>query len=306
MSDGFAPEFAVPGYEMQMEPEEWRAMIRTHPLSQRVRWWRASVDVSFNPRTGMQAATANKTKWIHEEQDTRDFRGVVQDGRVSKRYLQQGEHISGDMTFMSMPDELPVGDHDWIVPIGRALDMNRNQDIRLLQYKEAVMRGSVAADGAGTVSAAGTAISGDGTVFLSLFSVGDMIRVLGAVARVAAVIDDTNLTVDQDPDTAWSGNTFEKLTETVSMWPAFELEAVRDSARSYLVGVDVILAEDGRTLRWRGVNSPAFDAPISLVYKYFPRYQVLADLGMHNAPVHGVPLPQIVQMRLVKQDTHQE
>lgn len=305
MSDGFAPEFGLEGYEQQLEPEEFRTMIRTHNLSQRVRWWRASVDVSYNPRTGLQDAANNKLKWVHEEQDTRGFRAIIQDGRVMKKYQAQGEYTVGDMTAMSMPDELPFGDHDWVVPMGRALDLTRNQDIRLLQFKESVMRGSRAEALSGTLTATGTAIVGVGTTFTSLRS-GDMIRAAGQTVRIAAITDNTHLTVDEAPSPVWSGNTFEKLTESVSMWPAFALESVRDAATTYILGVDVTLSADGRSLQWLSTTSPALDVPVSLVYRYYPRYHVLGDQGMFNAPVHGVPLPQIVQMRLVKQDTNQE
>jgi hypothetical protein len=306
MSDGFAPEFSLAGYEQQLEPEEFRAMIRTHNLSQRVRWWRSSVDVSYNSRTGFQDAANNKPKWVHEEQDTQGFRAIIQDGRVMKKYQAQGEYTVGDMTCMTMPDELPFGDHDWVVPMGRVLDLTRNQDIRLLQFKEGLMRGSRAETLTGTLTATGTAIVGVGTTFTTSLSIGDMIRAAGQCVRVSAITDNTHITADVAPSPVWSGNTFEKLTESVSMWPAFALESVRDAATIYILGVDVTLAADGRSLQWLSATSPAFDVPVSLVYRYYPRYQVLGDQGMFNTPVHGVPLPQIVQMRLVKQDTVQE
>jgi hypothetical protein len=81
-------------------------------------------------------------------------------------------------------------------------------------YRLQLIDQSVDIAGAGTVSSSAAVVTGSGTAFLSLFSVGDYIR-SGAVGtstlKIVAVADDTHLTLEASPGSAWTAAAYFKV-----------------------------------------------------------------------------------------------
>lgn len=63
---------------------------------------------------------------------------------------------------------------------------------------------SVDAAGAGTVSTSGTAVTGSGTAFLTLFALNDYIRSGANTFKITAIADNTHLTLEAAPAVDWS------------------------------------------------------------------------------------------------------
>lgn len=292
-------------FDEQFEPEDFRALIYGAATSQSVRWWRAEIDPSFDPATGIQAASAGKMKWLHTESDVSLYRALISDSSNRKRYFPQGVIEVGDMTIVVMPDEIAIGDHDWVMPIGRANEtVTGVTNARLLQHKVTLTRGTRVLIGAGIVSSSGTAVVGSGTTFTTTFNPFDVISAAGTKLRIAAIIDDTHLTLESVPITPWSGNNFSRLYDAFLYYPVWRVDSIVDASTRYVENVDYKLAPDGRSILWLSVTrSPAAGAPLSCVYSYYPKYEVLGDLGTRQHGVGGVRLPQTNLLRLVKPDS---
>ena len=95
---------------------------------------------------------------------------------------------------------------------GPLLDVYGNGDVQLVLGKMGVgikptrvldVKGLANTAGAGTVSNAGTAVTGVGTAFLTDFSIGDYIIANSVQIRVTNIADDTHLTLDTAPAVAW-------------------------------------------------------------------------------------------------------
>ena len=300
MSDLFAPDVPVASYETSLEPEEWRSFVYGHENSQRIRWWQAVIDPTYQRVTGRANPGTGATRWLHEEQDVSRFRAVVSDSRNMKRYMPQGVFEIGDLSLVCMPDEIPVGDHDWVMPMGRQAG-----EAWLLQCKEPLVRGSHQDKLAGVVSSSGTTVTGSGTHFLTDFSGVELIEVNKQAVRVVSVASDTVLTVDQAPSPAWAQNSYVRRRELLSYYPAHSVTDLRDATRRYVHGKDFVLL-DGRNIRWLTVNSPANGATMSTVYSYYPRYIVVPSMTLGSHGVGHRPQPILVTLRLAKPDTLQE
>jgi hypothetical protein len=301
--EGFVPDYPITPFLEDMEPEEFRATIYGCANSQQIRWWRALISPAYNPRSG---SADEKGKWLHEEQVVNRFRAAVSDGRTMKRYLPQGEIQSGDMTIVVMPDEIDLGDHDWVVCLGRSAAApvpGVPPNAPLYGQKEALVRGANVCDLIGNVSSAGAVVTGIGTRFLTDFTEGSLIRAAGRAYRILTIASDSQMTVESPPSPAWYENDFASATESLLWWPVFDIRDLRDAQRTYVPGVDFTLGRDERTIVWRsGLSAPAPGATISAIYRYFPRYQVMGDQGLVNHAVRGVRLPSTFTMRLVRPD----
>lgn len=284
----------------EFDPEQFRAMLQSHPAAERLRWWRATLDPAYTgPNTG-----GNQTKWLREEQtNAREFLALVQGAQVLHRYLPQGALQSGDLVVTTMPDELPLAEEDWIVPIGRLnfgvdTGITSLPDARTFVYRQLLTRGGVEIAGAGTITSSGNAVTGTGTAFTSLFQVGDILRAAGQSFRVTTVSSNTQLTMDGSPSPAWSGNAYVKAVERLLQTPAAWIEEIRDSTKTYVPETDYALASDEATVQWKSAaNSPAPGTRYSIRYRHLPRYVVLGDMGLQRHVVRGVRMPQRVIAR---------
>lgn len=305
MADGFDVLVRDNIYQVDLDPEDFRSMIYGNENSQVIEWYRAIIDPDYDGTRNQ--ADADKFKWLRERQpQAANYRVAIADARVMKRYLPQGEFIAGDLTVMFMPDEMDIGDHDWIIPLGRveASPLSRT-NAKLLTSKEPMQRGKTEIAMAGTISSSGTAVTGIGTDF-TLLRQGDILKAAVRSAIVESVEDEVSLTLADAPGVAWSGNSFVRCVEKLRLYPVAAIEEIRDNTSVYTLGVDYVLADDRRSVQWMSGHTPAMGARCSVVYKYVPKYEVIGDLGLVNHAVQGVPLPTTYTMRLVPPDTYAE
>jgi hypothetical protein len=295
MSDVIVNRGRVLSQPLEFDPQDFRAICYTHPNSERVRWWKAY------PQLPLSRGVTSQAKWSHVEQDVSAFRAIVQGERIARRYFPEaGQILSGDLFVTTMPDEIPLSDHDWIMPIGRFQQGDETlPDARTFTWKERLTRGAVLVDKAGTVSSSGTNVTGSGTAFTADFTEGSVIQAGGQAFVVTAVTDDTHLAVESAPTPAWNGHDYSSGVETLLRTPAAEIVEIFDDQRAYNVDVDVRLASDGQTIEWlSAVKSPPAGGEFTIVYNYYPKYVVMPDLGRRRHGVRGLPLPQSVVCRL--------
>jgi hypothetical protein len=299
------PNYRQTPFPQNFQPELWRAMIYGSPNRQSFRWWQATIDPTYDRRTGESNKTSEHYKWDHTEQNCGQYRALIADVRAIKKWLPQGEFQSGDIGMVFMPDEVDIGDHDWIQPLGLcAAPAGRPTNARTLQNKEPLVRGLSQVAATGTVSASGSAITGVGTAFLSTFQAGDILLCVNEGLRVASVTDNTHLTVEAAPSPLWNGNTFAKAVDLLLYYPVSEIVAIADASNTYAPGTDFVLGVDGRTIQWQSLHSPSYNTPYSVVYRYLPLYEVIPDMGVGGFPVGGVPQPVGHTLRLVRPDTY--
>jgi hypothetical protein len=304
MSDGFVPEMAVTPYLQDLEPAEFRAMIYGSANAQQIRWWRALLNPAYNARNG---ATDERGKWLHEEVDVSQYRVAISDGRTIKRYLPQGEIQSGDMTVLVMPDEIDLGDQDWVICLGRQRSAplaGLPSNAPLHTQKEAHVRGELTLARLGVVSSAGAVVTGIATHFLTDAPAGSIVRAAGASYRVLAATSDTRLVLESAPHPTWNENDYTVQAERLLWSPVFDIQDLRDTEQTYVSGVDYRVGDDEQTLVWiSGAHCPPPGATFSVMYRNYPRYKVMGDQGLVNHAVNGVRLPSTFTLRLVKLDS---
>ena len=304
MSDDIALDIPVAPYEQDLQPEDFRSLIYSHENRQFIRWWKAIVDPSFNRLSGAAFPQSNKTRWIYEEQNVARYMAIVSDTKNMKRYMPQGSFESGDLTLMCMPDEMPISDHDWVLPLGPTLS---GYDARTSIAKEPLIRGQRSEVGVGTLTSSGTAVTGSNTYFSTFLRAGDIVQSAEVPLRVASVISDTSLTLESAPSPAWNGNEFSRCREWLTYYPAQGIEEIRDTTKTYYPNTDFILASDGRTILWNSATgSPTPGATLSVRYDYYPKYMVVAGQILSTHRVQGIAQPQVVTLRIIKPDTLQE
>lgn len=322
----------------------FRSALAMHPEAQRVRWLRAAKAPGMDkhrslaaPPPAVAAAAGGRSTglvWVREEQDTGGALALVRSERTVKRLFPQMLEIrTGDVSITVMPDEMPLGERDVIVPMGRADDADGLPLAARVTEKEVLTRGAGPAPSpapAGTpgvgsivIPAGGVSVSGVGTAFLSFFAPGDVLVTLGQALRVASVQSDTFLTLHDAVAERMtvSQARYERADERLRFWPGLRLVQVRDAERRvYVPGVDVDLVssvtdEDealvppliagagalGRAerLRWTSAaNSPAPGVGVSVIYERLPCYIVRSDLGISRRQEANGALPLSVVGRL--------
>jgi len=224
----------------ESDPEDFRGLIYGAPNSERLRWWRAVPDPTFAPSSASAQTNAGGKKWLHIEQPVGPFRALVGGTRIVARYVPQGEYLSGDITLTTMPDELPLSSHDYIVTMGDVDDTPAPIDARSMIYKETIRRGSIIVAQAGTIASSGTSVTGRGTQF-TLLNPGDILVVARTpLGRIVSILNDTGLILDTP--TALAGNAFSVAREQLKWDTSVFIDYCVDSAgNSYRFGSDIWL-----------------------------------------------------------------
>ena len=287
------------------DPEEFRALIYNSPMSTRVRWWRALPDPTFNKTAGQAATATGGAKFIRTEQQQRNFRVLPSGLKTVKRYLQQGQFENSDMSFMFMPDEFLISDHDWVCPIGR-VDGGTLSTVNapVNVYKDYLIRGSVQLPQAGTVSSSARVITGVGTQFTQL-NVADVITANKIGAKIVSIASDTTLTIDRDLGVAWNANAYSRGVERLLHDTAVGLDSLADAGTDYVLPSACQIGPDAQTLVWvSAAGSPEIGVTIGVVYRYLPKYLILPDAGTHRRTVDGIGMPWTVVGRLYNPETH--
>jgi hypothetical protein len=295
------PSLTPPPFGAALSPCPFRDMIYSHEASTRVRWWQAFAAPSVSPRT---------TDWDREggedavrrveRRDSLRYRALVQPvTRAAERHLPQGTLPEGSILVTSMPDELPLASGDIVIPWGRTDGANGlPADAPHLVAKHTVARGNTEVSLAGTLTSDGPNVTGRGTSFRSDLRAGDVVIALGEALRVVSIAGDTALTLESEPLQAWEDAEFARGDDRLLFPIAFAVDALMvasgDLARPES---DFRISADGTRIEWLRPDglAPAPDETYSLIYRYFPRYVVRDDLGMHAPPAPGgAPMPQTV------------
>jgi uncharacterized protein DUF4815 len=282
------------------DPNFYRGWINTDPHSQRIRWWQAMLNPSYSNNLG--------DKWLRTEQtDTSlNYRALVMPPEVTKQFMPYGQFQVGDQIVVTMTDEIPIGPEDWIVPIGQMdVGLAEYPDTQTTIQNEALKRGSYQTAGVGTVSSSGTAVTGSGTSFLSLFSEGDLFSSAGQMIPVASVSSNTSLTLESAPSTALLNNAYSLASEQLLWQPAARIESIQDANKTYVQDTDYTLSTDQATVLWTSpTNQPAPGATYTIRYRSFLKYIVLNDLVLTGQVVAGTPSCQAVLARRYQADSY--
>lgn len=294
--------FAISSMPQQFEPEQFRAMIYASYQGERVRWWQAMQDPSYSQESGVAQTALGKSKWIRNEKYVPMYRAIVQRVHLVRNYYAEGALEDGDIVVTSMPDELPFADHDWILPMGRIdTGITSQPDARTIGQKEIIIRGNTQITQPGMVSTQQghvgvTTVSGTGTSFRSSFVVGDIIQAVNQSYRIVSITDDATLSIEAGPSPYWPGSSYSKMTDTTIFDIIGRIDVIQGADSTiYVQGRDYNLASDQKTIQWlSSTNSPAAGAQYSIYYHYYPKCEVLRDLGTIRRTVAGTGLPQTV------------
>jgi hypothetical protein len=291
-------------YQADWQPERFRAVIYSHPGRQRIRWWKATRSVAYDSTRGRQPS--GTSEWDYTEQITAangqlvsSCRALVDDVDMNTKYAQWGQLVEADQICVTMPDELPIGEHDIVQPLG-----NDFGDSRISRFAETVTRGGTLMPLSGTISSIGTAVTGVGTTFTMSVQVGDVVTAAGRSARVTAVTNDTHLTLDVAPNPAWTNLDYFKGYDPIIQGSVIRIDSIAAADGSIYPAASYMMGADGSSIQWvSGSTSPAPGAKYSITYWFAPRYYALANLGTTGPVTHGVSLPRRVVLRLYHVET---
>lgn len=285
------------GYSLPvtLQPERFRASLLASPLATRIRWWKARLDTAFVDEYGETDAENEKGKWAWDEQVVGNYRVAIEASRSGRKYSQPGDMRTGSIQVTYMPDEIPLGDHDLIMPIGRV--DNYLPDARHDGYKESLVRGEVLTPVTGTVSSSGTAVTGTGTDFVTELHEGSVIMAGGQKRKVDTITDATHLTLSAATSPNWNTNRVSLCRERLKRPNVARIESVVRGTTVYVEGPDYRLGVDNQTLEWYG-NQPAPGERFSIHYYILPQYIIQFDLGSNQHVVNTKIPVQTVTARL--------
>lgn len=116
----------------EFHPEKFRGLIQRK--GEPVRWWKAGRCPCYDPVTGghnPQCPLCGGKSIIYTEQAVPGYRVLMQGVSEQNQYLAQGLLVAGDVIFTTMPDEIPLGEHDLVA-----------LSTRQFRHSETVVRGS--------------------------------------------------------------------------------------------------------------------------------------------------------------------
>lgn len=289
---------------LELDPEEFRALVRFHNSAETCRWWQAVIDPEYDPRSGTgETGAPMGGKYLYTEKPTINSRVLFRPARVMKRYFPTAEIESGDWAITFMPDELALSDHDLVAPMGHFQRPTLTPSMVAYTEKQSLVRGSViqSLGVAATSSVSSIALS---AVPAQALHVGDLVQAASLTTRITAVGSATSYGIDDNPSPAWNSVRLSKCVEMLTKDTAITLLDVRDENHvSYTPGVDVVIAPDAQTLQWLTLHSPAAGTTYSVVYTYAPKFLVREDMGMRRHRVQGRPLPETLLCKLWQPDT---
>jgi len=256
-NDSIVSKYSWTSFPLSVDPEHFRGMIYASPDSEHIIWQKAFLDPVFS--SSSTDADAGKVKYIYETQDTKDRRVVIAGEKMSRKY-EYAQMEMGDIVITSMQDELPLSDHDLIIPVGReAVNVNFQEDARTFSYKQLLTRGRESHAMSGTVSSSAAAVAGSGTRFLTQIHVGDFLEANKKSIRVVSVETDNILHLESIPVPAWNSNVPTRRYERLTKNTAQRLRDARDSSRGYNIPFEARIGSDMNSILWTGgVTSPDF------------------------------------------------
>lgn len=304
----------VPGWNSAAptwRPEVYRRYLYAHPGSQHLRWWKAIPSSDYDPHRGQRASsdpTANIAAYNYVEQTIPQRMALAYDVDLRTIYSSQGKLVDGDQYLVSMQDELPVGPYDLVALLGKFPGESRTYI-----HKVTLIRANVLIPQTGTISSSGTTVTGTGTSFQSTLQVGDLIvpssYPVASALKVIAIASNTSLTLSGTPTPAWTGMNWSKGVDVLPRGLLASFDTVQTDSTvyptsAYKAGTVTIGSQSYDTVQWTDpTNSPGPGARYGVIYRYFPKWMVLPDIGMPGPIVNTRPMPQRVVMRLYQPET---
>ena len=287
------------------DPELFRAEIRANPNSERIRWFKSRLSPTASRSKGVQSKDGKLYDYV-EQTVLRQTRAKIEDERIVKNYIQSGEVQSGDIAVTVMLDEIPLADHDIIIPIGRYDGNYPAVDARVFPFSDLYTRGKDTIKLAGTISSSGTTVTGTGTQFTTQLIPGDLIVVGSGSAVVKTISSDTSLTIVTAPNCVYSQQSFSIASEDFQNYPAAYIDEIVDANNVVYNNVtDVAVSADGKSIQWiNPLNQPAFGVNFTVRYYYYPVYIIIPDYGTRRHVVKGKSMPMTVIARLVTPQTY--
>ena len=299
--------------EQSYPGSEWRPGTLASPASQResllsspnacmVQWWQAYSNPAYLKNTGGVGQNAYLRDLQAGEYGA--FRVIIQSTEQAlKRWFPVGSYSAGDIAVLYDETTLPLSIYDWIIPYGAGTSDTGLLDAATFTYKETLVRASTQVALQGTITSTGTAVVGSGTAFTAALHVGDVLGVLGAKYVVAAIAQDTSLTLATAPPINWTGVGFSVWRDRVTKSPIAQIVQVRDGSGIYSPS-QYGASQDLGGIDWLTTAQPAPAAQYAVSYRYFPTYQV-TEYGRKGRIVHGAPELSVSLCQLLNPDTQQ-
>lgn len=291
----------------ELQPERFRNLVYRHAASTRVRHFQAFPDPAVDHQSARWPSAEGRSAMARIENVNAPLYRVLWSApsRATERLFPAGTITTEDLLVVFLPDELPIGQGDILMPIGKS-DTDGIPDAPLFVDKITLYRGGPA-DGqqdraaAGTLSIAGTAVTGAGTDFAGLLP-GAVMRVRDEALLVASVASATALTLAAAPLAGdGSGLSYSVGRDLLRQPSAVAIEGVWKIVGGVPVAVSPTayrLSADGTEVVWlSAAQSPAAGSSYAISYRYLPRYVVQNDLGMRPPTVRGQALPCAVLVR---------
>lgn len=296
---GAAPWISQP---LRAQPERFRAAIYASPFAERIRWWRAYPDPTYEDRQAEAQTATGHEKWLYEEQNVEEYRAIIRSADLRRRYTPPGTLLDSDIIVAFMSDEIRIGDHDLVMPMGRSDGpVPGGVDARLVEIKESVFRAEKRTAQAGTISSSGTVVTGVGTSFATVLWIGAVIEAAGQKRVVSGITSNTRIAVSSAFSPSLDANKYSLCTDQLQHPNVVEGIAIRDASTVYTEGVDFEVGSDGQAIKWLTASCPAPDTYYAAIYRTRPRYIVQFDLGNQSHVVNGVEVYNTVTARLYMQ-----
>ena len=279
-----------PSYSFQ--PKSLQARLATSPNSVQCQWWQALANPSFIAQEGIPGDSPAPGAYIYIPQPG-TWIAVVTGAQMAQRYMPQGSWEASDvmLSYDSTVWSLGMWDH---ICLGTSA-----QDSRRTIQKESLVRNQYTFPGVGTVTTAGTAVTGVGTAFTQLIK-GQIINIAEEPAVIASITNDTHLILVSALSRNYAAIDYTIGSDDLLYWPANSLKDIRTAATVFVAGTAATISTDGKRIVWSNpVTCPGPGVPYSVAYDYFPRYQI-TDYGIKGQVVNGVPVPDVVQAKLWK------
>jgi hypothetical protein len=266
-------------------------------------WYQALSNPAYNPIAGTYPVQENEDQWIYTLKPG-PWWALVGGEQSLRRYFPQGSWETGDITVAFNESSSPLTIYDKVVPLGNQTAPANLQDARTFTQKETIVRaGQSTIVQTGTITATGTAVVGVGTAFSSSLLAGDIIAVAGLFYAVAAVTDNTHLTLAAAPVTNYAGIAFAKAVDWTLYNPVVQILAIQDASTTYVAGTDFIVSSEQKAVQWiNPAHMPAAGDGYSIMYTYRPTY-IVEPLVQKDQIVKGLPGLSVEMAKLFKPDT---
>jgi hypothetical protein len=249
---------------------------------------------AYIEQTGESETSSSELEgaYILEPQEGEYF-AIAVGARMAQRFYPQGTLEASDVVLALDSTNFKLSIYDQIV-LGRTPN-----DSRTFTQKQSLVRNQSSFEGLGLVTVSGASVVGAGTAFTQEAPIGSILNIGEEHGVVQSVSSNTYLTISTSLSRNYTNIDYSIADDTLLYWPAASIIDIRTATNKFSYGSDVILSE-GKRLVWKNyAAAPTSGTPYSIVYDYYPRYQIV-DYGIKGQVVRGYPVLDIVQAKLWK------